>query len=174
MLLAAAFCVLWLLHMRRNLAALDENAGNAMNQIGVQLSARFDVLILLLEAAKAYSSPEDGAWAEALKSRRAFIGADAAPAAARQQEEAIAEGLAFLEQLSTRAPALKDDPSYASCMQAMERFEKMIATGRLIYNDSAARLNRELRRFPVSLAAEPMGFRQRAYWEESEETETLL
>jgi LemA protein len=50
-------------------------------------------------------------------------------------------------------------------MDAIETFDGMVRTSRLIYNDSVARLNREIRSFPVSLVAEMFGFRQREYLE---------
>ena len=38
--------VLWIISIQRRLVVLDENINNAMNQIGVQLSGRFDALWL--------------------------------------------------------------------------------------------------------------------------------
>ena len=48
-------------------------------------------------------------------------------------------------------------------MNALDNYEKMIHTSRLIYNDNVTRLNRELRLFPTSLIAGVFGFREREY-----------
>lgn len=48
---------------------------------------------------------------------------------------------------------------------AVDSYEKMVCTSRLIYNDSVTRLNRELRMFPVSMIAGIFGFHQREYLE---------
>ena len=40
----AALLAAWVLSTRRKLAVLEENVNNAMNQIGVQLSCRFEAL----------------------------------------------------------------------------------------------------------------------------------
>lgn len=48
-------------------------------------------------------------------------------------------------------------------MDAMRTIENMMHTSRLIYNDSAARLNREIRMFPASVLARILGLRQRDY-----------
>ena len=54
-------------------------------------------------------------------------------------------------------------------MNAVDSYEKMVRTSRLIYNDSVTRLNRELRMFPTSLVGGMFGFRQRDYLEAAEE-----
>lgn len=50
-------------------------------------------------------------------------------------------------------------------MNAVDSYEKMVRTSRLIYNDSVTKLNRQLRMFPTSLVGGIFGFRQRDYLE---------
>lgn len=57
--------------------------------------------------------------------------------------------------------ALASTPDGLRCLNAMNGYEKMLRTSYLIYNDSAAGLNRVLDRFPVSLAARLLGFHPR-------------
>ena len=38
----------WIISTQRRLVVMDENVNNAMSQIGVQLSSRFDALNMLL------------------------------------------------------------------------------------------------------------------------------
>ena len=49
---------LWAISTQRKLVVLDENISNAMSQIGVQLSSRFDALTALLDLAKSYTKHE--------------------------------------------------------------------------------------------------------------------
>ncbi|MDW8802726.1 hypothetical protein P8V03_16390 [Clostridium sp. A1-XYC3] len=51
----AAVIVLWTISTQRKLVVLDENISNAMSQIGVQLSSRFDALTALLDLIKGYA-----------------------------------------------------------------------------------------------------------------------
>ena len=118
----------WIISTQRRLVVMDENVNNAMSQIGVQLSSRFDALTALLDLAKGYAAHE-----------------------------------------SQRYPELKADKGYAKCMDAVDSYEKMVRTSRLIYNDSVTKLNRELRLFPTSLVAGLLGFRMRDYLEQREE-----
>ena len=43
----------WVMSTQRRLVVMDENINNAMSQIGVQLSSRFDALTALLDPAAA-------------------------------------------------------------------------------------------------------------------------
>ena len=54
----AAVIVLWIISTQRKLVVLDENISNAMSQIGVQLSSRFDALTALLDLTKGYAKHE--------------------------------------------------------------------------------------------------------------------
>ena len=53
-----AIFVIWGIGVQRRLVAMDENVNNAMSQIGVQLSSRFDALTALLDLAKGYAAHE--------------------------------------------------------------------------------------------------------------------
>ena len=48
----------WIISTQRRLVVMDENVNNAMSQIGVQLSSRFDALTALLDLAKGYAAHE--------------------------------------------------------------------------------------------------------------------
>lgn len=50
--------ILWFISAQRKLVAMDENINNAMGQIGVQLSSRWDALTALLDLTKGYADHE--------------------------------------------------------------------------------------------------------------------
>ena len=154
---------------QRRLVVMDENINNAMSQIGVQLSSRFDALTALLDLAKGYAAHESQTLIETIKSRRSVITAKSTPQDVLQQEGVISEALGRISMVAERYPELKADKGYAKCMDAVDSYEKMVRTSRLIYNDSVTKLNREIRMFPVSLIAGILGFRQRDYLEARED-----
>ena len=86
-----------------------------------------------------------------------------------KQEGIISEALGRISMVAERYPELKANENYAKCMNAVDSYEKMVRTSRLIYNDSVTKLNREIRMFPVSLLAAPFGFHTRDYLEAVEE-----
>ena len=159
----------WVMSTQRRLVVMDENINNAMSQIGVQLSSRFDALTALLDLAKGYAAHESQTLIETIKSRRSVITAKSTPQDVLQQEGVISEALGRSSMVAERYPELKADKGYAKCMDAVDSYEKMVRTSRLIYNDSVTKLNREIRMFPVSLIAGMLGFRQRDYLEARED-----
>ena len=159
----------WVMSTQRRLVVMDENINNAMSQIGVQLSSRFDALTALLDLAKGYAAHESQTLIETIKSRRSVITAASTPQDVLQHEGVISEALGRISMVAERYPELKADKGYAKCMDAVDSYEKMVRTSRLIYNDSVTKLNREIRMFPVSLIAGMLGFHQRDYLEARED-----
>lgn len=164
-----AILVIWIITVQRRLVAMDENINNAMSQIGVQLSSRFDALSALLDLTKGYAEHESKTLIETIKSRRSVITATSTPKDVLQQEGVISEALGRISMVAEQYPQLKANENYAKCMNAVDSYEKMVRTSRLIYNDSVTKLNREIRMFPVSMIAGLFGFHQREYLEAVEE-----
>ncbi|WP_186430161.1 LemA family protein [Clostridium sp. BSD9I1] len=162
----AAVIVLWTISTQRKLVVLDENTSNAMSQIGVQLSSRFDALIALLDLTKGYAKHESETLIETIKSRRSVITAKSTPDDVLHQEGVISEALGRIAMVTEQYPELKANQTYIKTMDAVQIFENMVRTSRLIYNDSVTKLNREIRMFPVSMIAGMLGFRKRDYLEE--------
>ncbi len=158
--------VIWTISTQRKLVVLDENISNAMSQIGVQLSSRFDALTALLDLTKGYAKHESETLIETIKSRRSVITAKSTPDAVLRQEGIISEALGRIAMVTEQYPELKADQTYIKTMDAVQTFENMVRTSRLIYNDSVTKLNREIRMFPVSMIAVVLGFQQRDYLEE--------
>ena len=74
-----AAVVFWVISVQRKLVVMDENVNNAMSQIGVQLSSRFDALTALLDLTKGYAAHESQTLIETVKSRRSVITATSTP-----------------------------------------------------------------------------------------------
>lgn len=162
----AVIIVLWVISTQRKLVVLDENISNAMSQIGVQLSSRFDALTALLDLTKGYAKHESETLIETIKSRRSVITAKSTPDDVMRQEGVISEALGRIAMVTEQYPELKANQTYMKTMDAVQTFENMVRTSRLIYNDSVTKLNREIRMFPVALIAGMLNFRQRDYLEE--------
>lgn len=162
----AALIVLWVISTQRKLVVLDENVSNAMSQIGVQLSSRFDALTALLNLTKGYARHESETLIETIKSRRSVITAKSTPEDVLRQEGIITEALGKIAMVAEQYPELKANQTYIKTMDAVQTYENMVRTSRLIYNDSVTKLNREIRMFPVSIVAVVLGFQQRDYLEE--------
>jgi len=155
--------VLGFIHTRHKLKKMSENIAGAMGQIGVQLSSRFEALLLLLEQLKAWKIPQAQDMLHAVRSRRSPIAADSAPDEVQQQEALLSEVLAAVCAAATRHPDMESHETYVKYMNALDCYANMLSTSRLIYNDSVAQLNRELHSFPTSLFKGFFGLKEKAY-----------
>lgn len=158
--------IFWVMSVQRRLVELDENVNNAMSQIGVQLSSRFDALVILLDLTRGYTKYEGDRLFEIIKSKRRVIMAKSTPNDVLSQEGVIYEGLCRVIRITEQHPEIKANQTYIIAIDVMQTFENMVRTSSLIYNDSVMKQNRELRKFPVSMIARILGFRQRDYLEE--------
>ena len=156
---------IWVISTHRKLVDMDENINNAMNQMGVQLSSRFDALTVLVDLAKGYAAHESQMLVETIKSGRSMITAKSKPNDVLVQEEIISETLGRIAMITEKYPELKADKNYTKCMDAVDSYEKMVRTSCLIYNDSATKFNRSVRMIPTSFIAGILGFKQREYLE---------
>ena len=160
-----ACMLIWIISTRRRLYVLEENIDTAMNQIGVQLSSRFDALLVLLDSIKDYRDNDVSAVMETVKARRNVITAKSMPEEVQEQEKVVSEALWRVLELAEQYPELKEDANYLKRMNAVESYENMLRVSRLIYNDSVTRLNRELQTFPTSWLAGVSGMHKRNYLE---------
>ena len=103
----------WIISVQRRLVAMDENINNAMSQIGVQLSSRFDALTALLDLTKGYAAHEATTLIETIKSRRSVITATSTPQDVLKQEGVISEALGRISMVAERYPELKANENYS-------------------------------------------------------------
>ena len=155
--------VLWIISVQRKFAVMDGNIQNAMNQIGVQISSRFDALFAVLDLMKGYAADDIQPLMERAAARRSVITARSAPEEVSEQEQVIEETVKSICLAAERNPLLCADKNYTKCMDAVECYGRMVYTSRLIYNDSVTKLNSALGMFPTNVIAGILGFHKREY-----------
>lgn len=141
--------ILWFISAQRKLVAMDENINNAMGQIGVQLSSRWDALTALLDLTKGYADHEYKTISDTIKMRTS-INSNSSAAEVNKQENMLTEAM-------------------GKTMDSVNEYEKMVRQSRLIYNDSVTKLNHTIRMFPTSIAAGMLHITSRDYLEASEQ-----
>lgn len=159
--------VLWFISTQRKLVAMDENINNAMSQIGVQLSSRWDALTALLDLTKGYAEHEYKTLSDTIR-MRSTITAKSTAAEVNDQENILTEAMGRIMAVAESYPDLKANENYIKTMDNVNDYEKMVRQSRLIYNDSVTKLNRAIRMFPTSLVAGMLGVTSRDYLEASE------
>ena len=162
-----ALVVLWFISTQRKLVVMDENINNAMSQIGVQLSSRWDALTALLDLTKGYAEHEYKTLSDTIR-MRSTITAKSTAAEVNDQENILTEAMGRIMAVAESYPDLKANENYIKTMDNVNDYEKMVRKSRLIYNDSVTKLNRAIRMFPTSLVAGMLGVTSRDYLEASE------
>ena len=92
LIIVVVLIVLWFISAQRKLVALDENINNAMSQIGVQLSSRWDALTALLDLTKGYAKHEYETLSETIK-MRSSITVKSSAADVNNQENILTEAM---------------------------------------------------------------------------------
>ncbi len=163
-----AVLILWFVSTQRKLVAMDENINNAMSQIGVQLSSRWDALSALLDLTKGYAQHEYQTLSETIKMRSSITSKSSA-SEVNNQENILTEAMGRIMAVAESYPDLKANENYIKTMDNVNEYERMVRQSRLIYNDSVTKLNRTIRMFPASIAASMLHITARDYLESSEQ-----
>ena len=142
--------ILWFISAQRKLVAMDENINNAMGQIGVQLSSRWDALTALLDLTKGYADHEYKTISDTIKMRTS-INSNSSAAEVNKQENMLTEAMGKIMAVAESYPELKANENYIKT------------------NDSVTKLNRTIRMFPTSIAAGMLHITSRDYLEASEQ-----
>lgn len=167
LIIVVVLIVLWFISAQRKLVALDENINNAMSQIGVQLSSRWDALTALLDLTKGYAKHEYETLSETIK-MRSSITVKSSAADVNNQENILTEAMGKIMAVAESYPELKANENYIKTMDSVNAYEKSVRQSRLIYNDSVTKLNRSIRMFPTSIAAGILNITSRDYLETPE------
>lgn len=163
-----AVVVLWFISAQRKLVAMDENINNAMSQIGVQLSSRWDALTALSDLTKGYAEHEYKTISDTIKMRTS-ISSKSSAEDVNLQENIIADAMGKIMAVAESYPELKANENYIKTMDSVNSYEETVRKSRLVYNDSVTKLNRAIRMFPTSVAAAMLRITARDYIEASDD-----
>lgn len=161
----AALLVLWFVSAQRRLVSKEELCKNAMSQIGVQQSSRWDALTALAELTKSYNEHEYNTIKDVI-SQRADITSASSAKEVNAQEDMIGSALSRIIAIAEQYPELKANENYAKTMDSVNLYENQVRTSRMVYNDTVTAYNRIVRQFPDSIAASILGFKEKEYLQE--------
>ena len=152
----------WAISVHNKLVGVDELCGNALSQIGVQLTSRWDALTALADLTKGYSDHEYNAMVGIMGARQG-VGPKSSAADVQQQEDLISQMAARIMAVAEAYPELKANTIYLQTMDSVKDYEENVRMSRMVYNDTVTKFNRMVRVFPDSVVAAVFGFRQRGY-----------
>ena len=152
---------LYIVNTQRSLVKLDENCKNALSQIQVQLNSRWDALLALAKTASQYAQHESETLIKVIQQRRGED-VDSAEAVNRQQGE-LNQVLGRLIAIGEAYPNLKANEMFNKTMDSVNSYEENVRMSRMVYNDSATKMNRAVRQWPSSFVASMLHFTEREY-----------
>ena len=149
---------------QRSLVNLDELCKNALSQIEVQLNSRFDAVIALAKTAAKYAEHESDTIIKAVQARGGNMGSTAnTPEAINQQSDLLGQMLGRLNVVFERYPELKASDLYKEAQEGQKQYEENVRMSRMIYNDTATKMNRMVRQWPSSIVASMLHFDPKDY-----------
>ena len=152
---------------QRSLVSLDELCKNALSQIEVQLNSRWDAVLALAKMAAQYSKHESETLIQVIQQRR---GADInSPADVNEQQNALEQVMGRLIAIGEAYPDLKAADLFRETQEGVKQYEENVRMSRMIYNDTATKMNRMVRQWPSSIVASMLHFDLKDYLKVDEE-----
>ena len=165
--LLAVFVFLYIFKTQRELVNLDELCKNAMGQIAVQLNSRWDAVLALAKMAGQYAKHESETIVNTINARRQTQVTTAEEAMAQQGE--LSSIMGRLMAIGEAYPELKANDLFIKAQDGINSYEENVRMSRMVYNDTATKMNRMVRQWPSSFVASMLNFKERSYLTVDEE-----
>ena len=166
-LLLIIMVAVYIFKTQRQLVNLDELCKNAMSQIAVQLNSRWDAVLALAKMASKYAKHESETIINTINARRQTQVVTAEQVNAQQGE--LSSILGRLMAIGEAYPELKANDLYINAQNGITEYEEKVRMSRMVYNDTATKMNRMVRQWPSSFVASMLNFREKDYLTVDEE-----
>ena len=158
----AVIVIGYFISTQRTLVDLDEMCKNALSQIEVQLNSRFDAVIALAKTAAQYAKHESETIIQTIEARGGNTSA-ATPAGINAQADLLGQMMSRLNVVVEQYPELKASDLYAKAQDGQRQYEENVRISRMVYNDTATKMNRMVRQWPSSIVASMLHFDVKEY-----------
>ncbi|WP_375207240.1 LemA family protein [Hyphococcus sp.] len=159
-LLGVALAILYNLLVRRR-----QMARNGWADIDVQLKRRADLIPQLVATVQGYANHERKLFEDVIEKRNAALAAGDDPAARGEAESALSQPVRRMIAVAEDYPDLKASGNFLELQKELADTEDKIEMARRFYNGAVRELNTLIESFPVNMAAGPLGFSKRDYFE---------
>ena len=158
----AVIIIGYFISTQRSLVSLDEMCKNALSQIEVQLNSRFDAVVALAKTAAQYAKHESETIIQTIEARGGHTSA-ATPAGINAQSDLLGQMMSRLNVVVEQYPELKASELYKKAQEGQTEYEENVRMSRMVYNDTATKMNRMVRQWPSSIVASMLHFDQKDY-----------
>ena len=158
----AVIIIGYFISTQRSLVSLDEMCKNALSQIEVQLNSRFDAVVALAKTAAQYAKHESETIIQTIEARGGHTSA-ATPAGINAQSDLLGQMMSRLNVVVEQYPELKASELYQNAQAGQAEYEENVRMSRMVYNDTATKMNRMVRQWPSSIVAQMLHFDVKDY-----------
>ena len=163
----------WVAKVNNNLVPLDEGVNAQWGNVESSYQRRADLIPNIMNTAKGYAQYEQETFTRVIEARSKATSitidpSNITPAQLEQFQQAqsgLTSALSRLLAVFEKYPDLKANENFKELINELERTENRINVERNRFNDSAKKLNSEIRLFPTKFIAGFLGFESRAYFE---------
>ena len=160
--------VIFLWSLYNGLVKSKMRVAESWSGIDVQLKRRSSLVPNLVETVKGYAAHERGVFENVAKARAALMGATD-PKAAGEANNMLTGALKTLFAVAEAYPQLKASENFQKLQSELSDLEAKIAYARQFYNTNVLDFNTRIKVFPNVLLANPMGFKEAAFFDAGEE-----
>jgi len=155
----AVLAIFWVIALYNGLVSLNVRCNEAFSDIDVQTKRRYDLIPNLVEAVKGYAKQESSVFENVTKARsEAMQAKDFGDKA--QAEDALSGTLKSLFAVAENYPELKSNQNFLSLQQELSDTENKIENSRRYYNANVRDFNIKIHRFPETIFAKNLGFKE--------------
>lgn len=166
LIIVVIILVFYFIATQRKLVQLEELTQNAMSQIGVQVTSRWDALTQLAKATKAYSTHEHDTLVEVIAARRGEIKGTSSPKEVDLQEQHIENVMAKVNAVAESYPDLKANTIYKDTMASINDYENKVRVSRMVFNDTVTKYNNVVKQIPSNIVANILKYTAKEYLQE--------
>lgn len=172
--------VLWAFGVYNSLVRLDQQVSEKWAQVQNVYQRRADLVPNLVETVKGFATQERTVLEEVTKARASVGGIKATPelvndpAAMKKFQDAqnqLGGALSRLLVTVERYPELKSNQNFLALQSQLEGTENRITVERMRYNEAVRDYNTRLRLAPGSIVARMAGFKEKAFFEATPESQ---
>ena len=174
--------VLWAFGVYNSLVRLDQQVNEKWAQVQNVYQRRADLVPNLVETVKGFATQERTVLEEVTKARASVGGIKATPelvndpAAMKKFQDAqnqLGGALSRLLVTVERYPELKSNQNFLALQSQLEGTENRITVERMRYNEAVRDYNTRLRLAPGSIVARMAGFKEKAFFEATPESQAV-
>ena len=166
---AVALILIIFIVIYNGLVTLKNRADNGWANIDTQLQRRYDLIPNLVETVKGYAAHEKDLFEKIALARSGMMNAGSVSEKA-QADNMLSGTLKSLFAVAEAYPQLKANENFKELQVELSNTENKISFARQFYNDTIAKYNMAIQKFPKNIIAGMLGFKQRDYFKaESEE-----